>query len=216
MTNDDVPARSTRDKILIAAATMLGEDPTARLSVRAVAARAGVNTGSLRHFFPTQRLLVDTVIAGMYDLSIPDDPIHEYAATPTQRLVACLQQLLEQVGTGERARQHLRATYETYVASNLSADEEASYFALERLGSHIIERWLSILADEGSASSADIEQSARFLSTVIAGLSIERALPGSAARLAFETTTLTTAAGAVLTEKPTKRAPTAEPDQSTP
>lgn len=42
----------TRDKILIAAATMLGENPTARLSVRAVAARAQVSTGSLRHFFP--------------------------------------------------------------------------------------------------------------------------------------------------------------------
>ena len=54
----------TRDKILIAAATMLGEDPTARLSVRAVATRAQVSTGSLRHFFPTQRDLIDTVKIG--------------------------------------------------------------------------------------------------------------------------------------------------------
>lgn len=200
MTNDDAPARSTRDKILIAAATMLGEDPAARLSVRAVAARAGVSTGSLRHFFPTQRELVDTVIAGMYNLSLPDDPIHEYTSTPTQRLVACLQQLLAQVGTGERARQHLGTTYETYVASSLSADDEATFFALERLGSHVIERWLSILADEGSASPAGIEQSARFLNTVVSGLSTERALPGSAARLPFETATLTIAAGAVLAD----------------
>jgi len=55
MTTDDAETRSSRDRILIAAAGMIGEDPAARLSVRAVAARAGVSTGSLRFHFPTQR-----------------------------------------------------------------------------------------------------------------------------------------------------------------
>jgi len=80
--NDDATtmspeAPSTRQRILIAAATMLGENPTARLSVRAVAARAGVSTGSLRHFFPTQRALIDTVVAGLYDLELPEDPMSD-------------------------------------------------------------------------------------------------------------------------------------------
>lgn len=43
----------TRERILQAAAEMLAEDVTTTLSVRAVAARAGVSTGSLRFHFPT-------------------------------------------------------------------------------------------------------------------------------------------------------------------
>lgn len=102
--SDRSTQRDTRDRILIAAATMLGEDPTARLSVRGVAARAGVSTGSLRHFFPTQRELVETVVAGLYDIEIPDDPIYDTERTPADRLVACLRLLLAEFGAGDRAR----------------------------------------------------------------------------------------------------------------
>ncbi|GAB3804398.1 TetR/AcrR family transcriptional regulator [Micromonospora zhanjiangensis] len=49
---------SSRDKILWAAAAMLGEEPSTTPSVRVVAARAGVSTGSVQHF-PTQRELMD-------------------------------------------------------------------------------------------------------------------------------------------------------------
>ena len=77
------PAKqSTRTKILIAAATLLGEDPTSRLSVRTVAARAGVSVGSLRHFFPTQQALIDTVIAGIYDLY---SPLRDHHGDPAGR-----------------------------------------------------------------------------------------------------------------------------------
>lgn len=190
--------QSTRDKILIAAATMLGENPTSRLSVRAVAARAGVSVGSLRHFFPTQQALVDTVIAGIYDLDIPDDPMQNTSSDPGDRLVACLQLLLSQVGTGERAREHWRAIHKAYVASPPSADATHAFLALERFAVHLIARWLSVLRDEGALASDDLEVQARFLSTVVNGLSFERALPGDLERLAFEVRTLRTAADGIL------------------
>lgn len=189
----------TRDKILIAAATMLGENPTARLSVRAVAARAQVSTGSLRHFFPTQRDLIDTVVAGIYDLDIPDDPINDRALSPTDRLVACLRLILAQVGAGDRAREQWGGLYEAYVASTPSADEAATYLALERLGRHRIERWLVALIEEGAIPPGDIEQRARFLGTVITGLMTERALPSDTVRVATETDTLRLAVHAVVT-----------------
>ncbi len=44
--------QSTRDKILVAAATMLGEEPTSRLSVRTVAKRAGVSAGLATPLLP--------------------------------------------------------------------------------------------------------------------------------------------------------------------
>lgn len=193
--------QSTRDKILIAAATMLGEDPTSRLSVRAVAARAGVSVGSLRHFFPTQQELIDTVIAGIYDLDIPDDPMQNTTSDPSDRLVACLQLLLAQVGTGERAREHWRAMHDAYVASPPSADATHAFLALERLTVHRIVRWLNVLRDEGELASGDLDAQARFLSTVVNGLSFERALPGDRERLAFEVHTLRTAADGILHRK---------------
>jgi AcrR family transcriptional regulator len=183
---------------LIAAATMLGEDPTCRLSVRAVAARAGVSVGSLRHFFPTQQALVDTVIAGIYDLDIPDDPMQNTASDPGDRLVACLQLLLTQVGTGARAREHVRGIHDAYVASPPSADATHAFLALERLTVHRIARWLSVLRDEGALASGDLDVQARFLSTVVNGLSFERALPGDRERLTFEVDTLRTAADSIL------------------
>ncbi|ADB33447.1 transcriptional regulator, TetR family [Kribbella flavida DSM 17836] len=189
----------TRDKILIAAATMLGENPTARLSVRAVAARAQVSTGSLRHFFPTQRALIDTVIAGIYDVDIPDDPIDDHTSTPNERLVACLRLLLAQVGTGDRARRHWGGIYEAYVASTPSDDEAATYLALERLGRHRIERWLTTLIDEGAIPDGAVEQRARFLATVLNGLMTQRALPADAVQVETETEMLRLAVHAVTT-----------------
>jgi AcrR family transcriptional regulator len=187
----------TRDKILIAAATMLGEDPTARLSVRAVAARAQVSTGSLRHFFPTQRELIDTVIAGLYEVDLPDDPIDDHTKTPHDRLLAGLQLFLAEVGAGERARQQWGALYEAYVASPPTDDEAATYFALERLGRQRLERWLTTLREEGAIPPGDIEQRARFLMTVLNGLMTERALPADALQVQTETETLRLAVHAV-------------------
>lgn len=189
---------STRDKILIAAATMLGEDPTARLSVRAVAARANVSTGSLRHFFPTQRALIDEVVARLHELNIPDDPMQDLTRTPAERLVACLRLLLSQVGTGERARKYWGALYNAYVASPPSEDDSHAFLALERLSVHRVMRWLSALRDDGALASGELEHHARFLLTVLNGLLTERALPGDLARLEFEERTLTAATSAVL------------------
>ncbi|WP_156756211.1 helix-turn-helix domain-containing protein [Actinokineospora pegani] len=189
---------NTRDKILIAAATMLGEDPTARLSVRAVAARADVSTGSLRHFFPTQRELLDTVVAGIYDVDLPDDPMQDTARTPDKRLVACLRLLMSQVGTGDQAREYWRAQHDAYIASPPSEGATHAFLALERLAVHRIEKWLAVLHEEGALAPGALEHQARFLLTVVTGLLTERALPGDQARLELEAHTLATAASAVL------------------
>lgn len=188
----------TRSRILIAAATMLSENPTARLSVRAVAARAQVSTGSLRHFFPTQRALIDTVVAGLYDLELPEDPMAGRSVPAADRLVACLRLLLSTVGAGEEARRQIGALYEAYVASPPSEDQAATYLSLERLGRHRIERWLEVLIAEGATPAGQVEQRAQFLSTIVNGLMLERALPTSGLRLEAETETLRLAVRAVL------------------
>lgn len=199
MTNDEVPG--TRDRILIAAATMFGEDPTARLSVRAVAARAGVSTGSLRHFFPTQRLLLDEVAVGLTDLVMAGDVIHDTSMSASDRLVACLQQVLVLVGAGEQARQAWRKTFHDFVESEPSADAVEAYLALDRAGRRRIARWLDVLAQEGAIAPGDHERRVQFLSTLLNGLAVERALPVDGARLAAEAETLRFAVDAVLAER---------------
>ncbi|RPF22447.1 TetR/AcrR family transcriptional regulator [Myceligenerans xiligouense] len=191
-------AGDTRSKILIAAATMLGEDPHARLSVRAVAARAGVSTGSLRHFFPTQRELIDTVVEGLQTLDLPEDPMRDTSLSPAERLEACLQLLLSAVGTGEKARQNWTSLHDAYVASPVPEDSAHVFSALERLSVDRIERWLAALRDEGVLPPGELEQRARFLLTVVNGLSFERAFPGAHSRVGFERHTLRTAVAGVL------------------
>jgi AcrR family transcriptional regulator len=195
---DDQPRKpGTRDKILIAAATMLGENPTARLSVRSVAARAEVSTGSLRHFFPTQRVLIDTVIAGLSQVDLPDDPMTDHSKSPTERLTAALRLILGQVGTGVRARRYWGSLYEAYVAAPPSGDEANTYLALERMGRHRIERWLATLIAEGAIPGGAVEEKARFLATVISGLVTERALPAEGTQVDTESETLRFAVHAV-------------------
>ena len=190
----------TRDRILVAAATMLGEDPTARLSVRAVAARAGVSVGSLRHFFPTQRQLLDTVVAGLATLELPDDPLADRSRGAGERLVAALQLVLAEVGAGERARRHLSSLHGAYVASPPGEDAEHTFHALERLSLGRVEGWLTRLGEEGAGlrDGLDVEVAARFLLTVLDGLALERALPGAGARVVGEEATLRIAVTGVL------------------
>lgn len=188
----------TREKILIAAATMLGEDATARLSVRAVAARAGVSTGSLRHFFPTQQELIDAVVAVIHEVEIEGDPITDLSLPADERLLACLQQFLTYVGTGERARDVWRGVYRAYIEQVPSADAAAVYVSLEREGQRRIEGWLRALADEGALPADGIERHARFLSALLNGLSIERALPADTTRHVREIEVLASAVRAVL------------------
>lgn len=189
---------STRDKILVAAATMIGENPTTRLSVRAVAERAGVSVGSLRHFFPTQRALLDEVLTRMSGLDVPDDVMADTTLPARERLFVTLRRMLDQAGAGEAAREFWRATLHTYLDRAPAPSEVEHYLALDEAGRRRMERWLNALKEEGALVHGDIPGQARFLATVINGLAVERVLPMDAASVVAETTTLRLAVSAVV------------------
>ncbi|WP_305788398.1 TetR/AcrR family transcriptional regulator [Symbioplanes lichenis] len=197
MTQED-GSTGSRERILAAAAAMLTEDVTTSLSVRAVAARAGVSTGSLRFHFPNQRALRDAVLARIYGHLFPDDQIHDRSLPARDRLVNCLRQVLAPAGVGDQAREAWTKAYRTYIASEPSKQARAAYHALERAGWHRLEYWLTVLADEGALPKEDHSKHIRFLSTVLNGLSIERALPAEDSILQSETETLYTAVDCVL------------------
>jgi AcrR family transcriptional regulator len=188
----------SREKVIAAAVAMVAEDATARLSVRAVAARAGVSTGSLRFHFPTQRALQDTVLATIYDQVFPDDPIRDRSRPARDRLVDCLRQVLAPAGVGERAREAWTIAYGTFIAPDPTEEVRAAYLAMEREGHRRADYWLTVLADEGALPVEDRARRVRFLLTILNGLSIERALPAEESILKSETDTLYMAADCVL------------------
>ena len=194
----EVEALDSRAKVIIAACEMIGEDPSSSLSVRAVAARAGVSMGSLRHHFPTQRALRDTVLETIYDVVAADDQlIHDTSVPPRDRLVGCLRQILA-AAVGDQARQAWTKVFDAFIVAEPTAGTRESYLAMDAEGRRRVEHWLTVLADEGVLRAGDTIQQARFLSTVCNGLSIERALPADDSILHTETETLYAAVDAVL------------------
>ncbi|MBN9738479.1 MULTISPECIES: TetR/AcrR family transcriptional regulator [unclassified Pseudonocardia] len=189
---------SSRDKVLRAAMQMFGDDPGTRLTVRAVAARAGVSTGSLRYHFPTQRELQDEVLTRIYDLVVSDDTIHDTTTPARDRLVDCLRQVLVGTGVGEQARAATLKVVREWVEPEPTEDNRAAYLAMEREMQRRVEYWLTVLANEGAVAADDTARRAKFLLTVVNGLGLERALPAEESLLQTETDTLYTAVDGVL------------------
>ncbi|NJC24273.1 AcrR family transcriptional regulator [Arthrobacter pigmenti] len=197
MTKKQKSETSTRERILVAAMTMFGENPGTKLSVRSVAARAGVSTGSLRYHFPTQRALQDAVLATIYDVVLPDDGIHDESTPARERLLGCLRQVLAPAGVGKQAREATSKVFHTFIDPEPNGETRAAYFAIAGEAQRRTEYWLTVLASEGAIAEGDNTRRARFLLTVLNGLSLERALPADESILASETSTLRAAVDCV-------------------
>ncbi|MFS0695592.1 TetR/AcrR family transcriptional regulator [Streptomyces nitrosporeus] len=198
----------TREKILKAAAEMIAEDAAAKLSVRAVAARAGVSIGSLRFHFPTQRALQDSLLKRIYEHLLPGDPIRDRTLSPRERLLNCLRQVLAPLGTNEDARTAWGTVYRSFIEPEPTEPVRTAYLAHEREAERLVKHWLAVLAEEGALPPGDHTRNVRFLLTVLNGLSVERALPTRESVLIAETETLNAAVDHVLSPGP---APSAGP-----
>lgn len=192
--------KDTRERILAAAADIISEDGvTAKLSVRTIAARVGVSTGSLRHHFPTQQELRDAVMKRVYDWMLPTTDILDSTIPARDRLVACLRQVLAPAGLGAEARAAMTTVTSSFITAEQTDQVRETYLGIERDGQRRIEEWLRVLGDEtGLPAADDIPRLARFLSTVLDGIALERALPAEDSLPQMETQTLYLAADAAL------------------
>ncbi|MDT8912096.1 TetR/AcrR family transcriptional regulator [Amycolatopsis sp. PS_44_ISF1] len=189
---------SSREKVLVAAIEMLSENPGATLSVRAVAARAGVSTGSLRFHFPTQRALQDEVLRQLYDVIAPAEHIHDRHVPARDRLADCLRQILAPLGVGSSAREAFRILHEQFVAPEPTEQVREAYLAIEQETRRRVEFWLAVLTQEGALAEGDHSRAVTFLLTVLNGLSLGRALPSAEPVLQAENDTLYLAVDSVL------------------
>ncbi|MFB4349548.1 TetR/AcrR family transcriptional regulator [Microbacterium sp. CR_7] len=174
----------TRDRILRAAVSVAQSG--AKVTVRAVAARAGVGMGTLRYHFRTQRELLDAVLSSLYEEALPDERIRDASVPAEDRLVECLQHLLTPVGTEHQARQVWADLYHAFIALDAAPDARAGYIELHRQAARRVESWLSILVEEGALERGDNASRALLLLAVINGLAVQRALPADRAPLETE------------------------------
>lgn len=192
----------SRDRILWAATTMLGEGPGAILSVRAVAARAEVSTGSLRHHFPTQRELMDAALGVVYDVLLPEDSIHDRSLSAHERLVACLQRLLAPAGDEVDSRDAWRRAFENYVAGEPTQAARDEFLAIDREIRRRLDYCLRVLQDEGAVPAGDTSARVQLLLSVVNGLSIAQVVPTEVSRAQAELDALRLAAEGVIVGEP--------------
>ncbi len=180
-----------------AATSMMEEGQGHRLTVRAVAERAGVGMGTLRHYFPTQRVLLDAVLAALYESAMPDDRIHDTALPARQRLIDNLGRLVAAIGTGDTARTRWAEMFRNYISPDAPEDVRATYAAFDEQATRRVEAWLSVLVEQGALEAGDNTARAHFLLGVVNGLVLWRALPLAESALTREVDALTFAVDAL-------------------
>lgn len=191
-------AAQTRARILAAASDIARSGDGTRVSVRAVAQRAGVGVGTLRYHFPTQRELFDAVLSAIYEEAMPDDAIRDTTIAARDRLLACLRQVIAPIGTGMKAREAWGELFRAFIDPAVPAGPREGYLELGRQAHLRVESWLSILTEEGAIEPGDNAARARYLMTILNGLAVERALPSDRAPLELETEVLETAVDALV------------------
>lgn len=191
-------AAQTRRRIIDAAGELARAGGGTRVTVRAVALRAGIGVGTLRYHFPTQRELLDAVLSSIYEEAMPDDRIRDVRVPPRERLLESLRRILVPIGLDARAREVWTDLFRTFIDPSAPPEARDGYLELSGQTLRRIESWLSILTEEGAIPTGDNAARARFLVTILNGLGIERALPSDRARLEAEAELLGTAVDHVL------------------
>ena len=159
-----------REQILDAAVQLAAEGGHGALTVRRVAARAGIGASTLRHYFPTQRALRQAVVRGTFDRLLNDLRITDTAVPPARRLAECLGQFLPDDDAVSAQLHGWLGAYAS-AADPGGAGEGADMLAV--MGQHARERadaWLAVLESEGALRHPDRERHATVLFAVLDGL----------------------------------------------
>lgn len=171
-----------RARILDAAARVMTESGLDKVSVRAVAAAAGVATGSLRHYFPTQRDLHEALIARMLDDEIDDVGIDDVTAPAAERLERCVLQFLPPDAESLPLLDAWFGMYRAAMAPGAGASRQRLDIMTRRAQERIA-TWLRALAREGWTDPARAQVRALHVSALVSGLCLELMTPGSAMTL---------------------------------
>lgn len=158
------------DEIVQAAIELATEEGIGALSVRRVAAAAGIGATTMRHYFRTQDELAVAVVLAMSAGGPSDDDIRDPSRPALDRLAERLDQFLLLDETR-------KASLELWLKlRDGGEDTNGSFAVLMRsaysMMSASVSRWLSALAGEGRIGRADVEPATFAIVSFLDGLAM--------------------------------------------
>lgn len=168
-----------RQQILDAASAIVSEHGIVALSVRGVAARAGIGASTLRHYFPSQRDLYDAVVGQAFHAQLDDMRITDRAVPPSRRLIECAAQFLPRDGTRSAELEGWFALYASGVGPERTEQGSRLLATLTRHARNRVEQWLATLQEEEALKGGEIARHATLLLTMVDGLSLGILTPDS-------------------------------------
>jgi AcrR family transcriptional regulator len=162
-----------REEIVLAASALAAERGPAAVTVRAVAARAGIGASTLRHYFPTQRELYHAMVGPSFHAQLDDRRIHDATVPAAERLSECMAQFLPADDTQIRQLEGWLALYASALGPTAT---EGGAQLLESLQQHARDRvdgWLEILKAEGALQPGGRARHVTTLLAMIDGLCLD-------------------------------------------
>lgn len=156
-----------REEILEVAVRVVESEGIGALSVRRIAAESGIGPTTLRNYFPSQGELRVAVLQRLAEGWVEDGDIGDPARPALDRLASCLDQFL----VVDDAR---RTEVEMFLRVRESPDAFFAVMVEEAYAktTEAVERWLSVLVDEGHLREERLRATAAAIVTFIDGLSM--------------------------------------------
>ncbi|ANZ41481.1 hypothetical protein BBK82_41530 [Lentzea guizhouensis] len=159
-----------RDQILRTAVELAKAEGLTALSVRSVAAAAGVGATTLRNYFPSQALLHEAVAAEIVTFTLEDRHIADASRPPVERLAECLEQFLPLPGQVETSLHGWLEYYRLSFGPEASTATKELLLSGRRASVQVLTRWLEVLAAEGHLADDAVDDRVTGLLVVVDGI----------------------------------------------
>ncbi|GFE38221.1 TetR/AcrR family transcriptional regulator [Streptomyces tubercidicus] len=163
--------KSRQEEILAAALRLTHEQGVGALSVRSVAAAAGVGATTLRHYFPSQADLYQAVASRLVTNVLSDLDITDDSRDPAARLYDCLAQFVPQSNEQMQALTSWAELHRLALGGDAGVTEILK--SGRRASKEALLRWFNTLADQGHVAPTDIDAHITHALTLIDGLNLD-------------------------------------------
>ena len=163
---------SRRDDIVAAARKIAVTEGVEAISVRRVAAAAGIGASTLRYYFPTIKDLFSALASDNLDDYLSSEGLEDASVPAVDRLTGLLMQFLPQNDDGVGQLETVLSVHQAAFESGKLVGSDALRDLTES-GEAIVTGWLLKLREQGATLSIDPGEGARLLLAMTNGLALE-------------------------------------------
>lgn len=163
---------SRRDDIVAAARKIAVTEGVEAISVRRVAAAAGIGASTLRYYFPTIKDLFSALASDNLDDYLSSEGLEDASVPAADRLTGLLMQFLPQNDDGVGQLETVLSVHQAAFESGELVGSDALRDLTES-GEAIVTGWLMKLREQGATLSIDPGEGARLLLAMTNGLVLE-------------------------------------------